>query len=286
MARGILWIALMVCALLFVGCSNHPPSAAQFMNMKKNGGSLTIGATARAGDNLEKRRVEDSFHQEGYWNLDFSALCKFFNFAMIGVSFENIIPRGVLGFNYKYFGMQGWAGFTKPISSEDSPFAGGIMLIEELPVGDNFRIGLSEHFSRNAYDVSDPNMYGGASDYYNEFGMGAYMTFMNFSLEFRYGREIKSPNNRFYFMMNYQFYVVKERTEEEKQRRRELKAALKKRAMLSKEIKTQKRQLKQQMHEDEQQGMDNKENREDELIKIRELRDSLDVLKVKIRELD
>ena len=61
MARRILWIVLTVCALLLAGCSSHPPSAAQFMNMKRNGGALAIGATARAGDNLEKRRVEDSF---------------------------------------------------------------------------------------------------------------------------------------------------------------------------------------------------------------------------------
>ena len=286
MARGILWIVLTVCALLLAGCSSHPPSAAQFMNMERNGGALAIGATARAGDNLEKRRVEDSFYNEGYWNLDFSILCRFFNFAMIGASFENIIPRGVLGLAYRYVGFQGWVGATSPNSSKDSPFTGGVMLIENFPISDNFRIGLSEHFSRNALDVSDPNLYGASSAYYNEFGVGAYMTFMNFSLEFRYGREIRNPNNRFYFTLNYQFYVVKEKTEEEKQRRRELKAALKKRRELKLEIQMRKEELKWKMNEDKLQGVYNEEKFEEEKIKIREMRDSLDAVKVKIRELD
>ena len=47
MARGILWIALMVCALLLAGCSVaiiHPPSAATFM--EKNEDDFVMGASA------------------------------------------------------------------------------------------------------------------------------------------------------------------------------------------------------------------------------------------------
>ena len=42
--------------------------------------------------------------------------------------------------------------------------------------------------------------------YYPEFGIGTYLTYKNFSFEFRCGREIGEPRNRFYFMTNYAFF--------------------------------------------------------------------------------
>lgn len=40
--------------LLLAGCSSHPPSAAQFMNVKmdedKQGGSLVVGGVLKSGD--------------------------------------------------------------------------------------------------------------------------------------------------------------------------------------------------------------------------------------------
>ena len=44
-----------------------------------------------------------------------------------------------------------------------------------------------------------------SAGFYNEFGAGAYLAFKGVSLEFRYGREIDEPRNRFYFMINYAF---------------------------------------------------------------------------------
>ena len=78
---------------------------------------------------------------------------------------------------------------------------------QEYPVNENFKLGFSEHISRNAYNV-DENL-GGigfySTGFYNEFGAGAYLAFKGVSLEFRYGREIDEPRNRFYFMINYAF---------------------------------------------------------------------------------
>ena len=98
MVRGILWIALTVCTLLFTGCSSHPPSAAAFMNMKGNGASVVVGATARVGDNHEEGRDDNDYiHREGYWNLDISMLGRFFNLVMTGVTLENYTPRRYIG---------------------------------------------------------------------------------------------------------------------------------------------------------------------------------------------
>ena len=40
--------------LLLAGCSSHPPSAAQFMNVKKNEGSLSLGGVFLSGDLYDK----------------------------------------------------------------------------------------------------------------------------------------------------------------------------------------------------------------------------------------
>ena len=78
------------------------------------------------------------------------------------------------------------------------------MLIEEYPVTKMFRVGVSEYISRNAYKV-DENLGGFgfySSDFYGEYGGGLYMSLDGLSFEFRYGREIGKPRNRFYFTIN------------------------------------------------------------------------------------
>lgn len=53
MARGILWIVLMVCALLLAGCSVaiiRPPSAASFMEKSDGDFVKDISASAYWGD--------------------------------------------------------------------------------------------------------------------------------------------------------------------------------------------------------------------------------------------
>ena len=39
-------------------------------------------------------------------------------------------------------------------------------------------------------------------------GVGIYFTYKSFSFEFRYGNELESDNNRFYFDVNLMFDVI------------------------------------------------------------------------------
>ena len=204
-------LAVVMFILLFAGCSSHPPSAAQFMNVKMKEGefnnSFIVGGSARAG-NIYKEHVDgetihwDSYTcAESYGNFDLSLLFRY-NHFILGFSMENLSYRGVVGFVSQYIGLQGWVGGVDSFFPDDNPFLGGLMLIEEYPIHENLKIGLSEHISRNAYhihyDLKDIS-----SILYNEFGIGTYLTYKNFSFEFRYGREIGEPRNRFYFMMHY-----------------------------------------------------------------------------------
>ena len=207
--KWILCSLVWVMALILAGCSNHPPSAAQFMNVNKNGGSLVLGGVAFVGDvhRGTYRFESDYFDAEDYGALDISFLMRFDHF-IFGTSLENISISGIAGFRSQYVGLQGWGLFAINTVDRDAvPFFGGLMLIEEYPVNENFKLGFSEHISRNAYNV-DENL-GGigfySTGFYNEFGAGAYLAFKGVSLEFRYGREIDEPRNRFYFMINYAF---------------------------------------------------------------------------------
>ena len=200
-------------ALVMTGCSSHPPSAAQFMNVKINekkfGVGVIAGGSARVGDIYkgDSRIDVDYTDDESRGNLDLSLLFRFDN-SVFGFAFENASLKAIWGGRSRYVGVQGWAGIGSAEKGHDKnamPFSGGLMLIEEFPIYDNLRVGASEHISRNAYTVDEncgglgiPSTYG-----YGEFGIGTYLTFEGFSIEFRYGREIGEPRNRFYFMLNY-----------------------------------------------------------------------------------
>ena len=87
------------------------------------------------------------------------------------------------------------------------------MLIEQYPITPNFKVGVSQFFSNNSYaHVDSPDCCSLSVEYnaefYKEIGAGAYMTYKNFSFEFRYGNELNSGNNRFYFDINLMFDVI------------------------------------------------------------------------------
>ena len=204
--------------LLLAGCSSHPPSAAQFMNVKmsedKQGGNLVVGGAARIGDVYKEHVDGETIHwdsysgAESYGNADLSFLFRY-NHLILGFSVENLSHRVIVGFVSRYIGLQSWGGLAlMSFFPSKSASYGGVMLIEEYPIDENFKVGLSEHISRNAYQVDQINegIDCSSSDYYSEFGVGAYLAYKGFSFEFRYGREIGEPRNRFYFMTHYAFF--------------------------------------------------------------------------------
>ena len=219
MARKFYSAILCALALLFAGCSNHPPSAAQFMNVKKNGMSFVVGGAVRTG-NVDNREVSygpknnaahDQYYsyEEGNWNLEIAWLAAT-SYVVLGLGFEDYTYRMFFGPRFQYLGLQGWAGLSPSESRDDkkiSNVVGGVMLIEQIPISEKFKVGFSEHISRNSYKVINHteccSMNEIYAEQYNEFGVGTYLAYKGFSLEFRYGREIGEPRNRFYFMLNY-----------------------------------------------------------------------------------
>lgn len=200
-------IVLCTLALLFAGCSSHPPSAAQFMNVKKNDGKFSVGGVFLTGDLYDKEGTYISDESKGvFYVLSGYGRVDYFE---IGVSLEIVTLVPIIGVRGEYFGMQGWGFFRETEHCDGKShtiWIGGGMLIQQYPISENIKVGLSEHISNNLRATSDPDDYGSfnfKNGYYPEFGVGTYLTYKGSSIEFRYGREIGKPHNRFYFMFNY-----------------------------------------------------------------------------------
>ena len=79
-------VVLCALALLFAGCSSHPPSAAQFMNVKEAKGrfnnSFIAGAFLLKGDVYRgtSHVDEDYSDMEDFGNLDLSLLLRYSHF--------------------------------------------------------------------------------------------------------------------------------------------------------------------------------------------------------------
>ena len=277
---------LAVAMLLYAGCSNHPPSAAQFMNMKNKSFGFGSGGTLRTG-NLYDGKCNNYDHNDYFCveearDLDFAFFYRI-HYGVFGLSLENFTPNLHAGFLSQYVGLQGWAwtgmGAVEERYGRGGSFYGGVMLIEELPITEKLSVGISEHISRNVYKV-DENL-GGLSfwsaDAFGEYGVGAYVSFWGASLEYRYGREIGKSNNRFYFTLNYLF-GLKEKTAEYKK-------AYKQYVALYVEMVEQKKRLKWLIQERNRGEDVTEEEIEEETRRFRELIDAVNRQRMKVREL-
>ena len=218
MVRKFYSVVLVLLVFVLNGCCivTRPPSAAAFMNSNaKDLSGDVIGFAYYSGDlvdeiihdeNLPGRNDERKSNE---WPADF-IYTHFFNYknVSVGLGLQTVVPFLQLGFVSRHVGVLGWIGGL-----------GGIMAIEQLPLNENWKIGIAEHFSRNGFEsrLKESDCGGGFGPtgacigspdpiYYTEVGVGAYLSYKGFSFEFRYGREIGEPRNRFYFMTHYAFF--------------------------------------------------------------------------------
>lgn len=219
------YLIVLVVAVMLAGCSSimRPPSAAAFMSSyEKDTAVVNLNLALYSGDldNHEKyydHDIEKDFsHSE--WVLDFSEVV-FWNkgFFSIGLGAQSVTPFVQLGFVSPFFGLSAWSSIYSPFNSgnylsdnfwKDVSF--GTMLIQQIPIGNKVKIGLTEHFSRNgverylsevkegfmAFSFPEPHPL-----FYYEVGGGAFASYrlegVTIALEFRYGRDLDNKKNRF-----------------------------------------------------------------------------------------
>ena len=218
-------LLVLLAALVFTGCSSimRPPSATAFMSSyEKDTAVVNLNLALYSGDldNHEKyydHDIEKDFsHSE--WVLDFSEIV-FWNkgFFSIGLGAQSVTPFVQLGFVSPFFGLSAWSSTYSPLNFgnhysdnfwKDVSF--GAMLIQQIPIGNKVKIGLTEHFSRNgverylsevkegfmAFSFPEPHPL-----FYYEVGGGAFASYrldgVTIALEFRYGRDLDNKKNRF-----------------------------------------------------------------------------------------
>lgn len=206
--RNLVLGMLLMIAFVLVGCSSHAPSASRFMAAKPNSISFGIGGGGILGDDNSHREQEFNGDVYNYSELRFLletvAFFRNDNFVFgLGIG-EHSLVRMTFGFANDYLGVQGWISPVYPNDNESTNWKRplGLMLIEQLPFSPDFRVGVSQYAAYNSYSgFEEGNGSLNLSCYakfYAELGVGAYISYGNYSLEFRYGNEVGPSNQRFY----------------------------------------------------------------------------------------
>ena len=221
-------LLVLIVAAMLAGCSVaiiHPPSAASFMEKSEDAFLTDVSFSAYWGENLNKgnglyvaegvkeverseRWKEDWYYVDMEWPVQFhGSLQKNIGHFKYGFGIDFATPYVQAGFVSDYLGVMGWSNLClwqlEKVEHAYFQWGGGISLIEQLPIVDYFRIGLTQHLSRNARE-SIMAQHGGALPrdfdraapvFYDEIGGGAYVSFIPFEktrvgIEFRYGRDL------------------------------------------------------------------------------------------------
>ena len=212
-------------ALVMAGCSSimRPPSATAFMSSYEKDYAVVNMSLALYGGDLDNDDehydhdidMEDS-HSEWVFDLTENIFWNkgFFSFGFGG---QTLTPFVQLGFVSPYVGLSAWSSIYSPMNIgnylsdnfwKDISF--GTMLIQQIPIGNELKIGLMEHFSRNgverylsevkegfmAFSLPEPHPL-----FYYEVGGGFFVSYRlekaTIALEFRYGRDLDNKQNRF-----------------------------------------------------------------------------------------
>jgi len=204
----------------------RPPPAAAFMDSYKRDDAVrSVSFSYYMGDldnGWHDTHRESEYHisHSEWWGDGTIANYINSNYFTFGWGYQTLTPFLQTGFVSPYFGLTAWgnlftifnAGYI--VNDEEdflSHFSGGGMAIQQIPLNDKWKIGITEHLSRNGrelYYVDDAlcEMFciefpKPRPKFYTEVGGGFYASrkFENsrMSLEFRYGRDLDEDRNRF-----------------------------------------------------------------------------------------
>ncbi len=218
-------VLLMTAVALLSGCSSitRPPPAAAYMDSYgRNDAVRSFGFSYYAGDldnaHHESEKYNHTSYSEWWGDATFANYISggYFTF---GWGFQTFTPFLQGGFVSPYFGLNAWSNTaalaTAPMSKSSengfmSHYSGGGMAIEQIPLNDKWKLGFTEHLSRNGrevYFIDEDDCFACGipsprPKFYMEAGGGFYVSrkfgeSAKASLEFRYGRDMDENRNRF-----------------------------------------------------------------------------------------
>ena len=216
------------CILAFDGMQCcHYTSALSFCLYGKKDGDFVTDASVSAfwgnlvgdemgvdyvADGIKEVERSDDWNDEWYYKSKEWPIGGMFSlqrnkgYFKYGLGFDFLTPYVQVGFVSDYFGVMGWSNLwlwqLEKVEHKYFQWGGGISLIEQLPIGDNFRIGLTQHLSRNGREANTAQhgamvigIGRSAPTFYDEIGCGGYVSFvpnesLRIGVEFRYGRDL------------------------------------------------------------------------------------------------
>ena len=221
--RALLLFVVVAC---LAGCSSvmRPPPAAAYMDSyAKDDAVRSFAFSYYAGDldNGKHENEQYKHYSHAEWWGDVS-LANYISggYFTFGWGVQTFTPFLQMGFVSPYFGLTTWSNTSALLipalkSSEKGylwNYSGGGMAIEQIPLGDNWKIGFTEHLSKNGrefYYGNDDDCYSIGCNipaprprFYTEVGGGFYVSrkigsSSKVSLEFRYGRDLDEDRNRY-----------------------------------------------------------------------------------------
>lgn len=230
----LLWVLF---ASWLTSCSavTRPPAAASYMDSYNNDKvTMSIAASYYAGDLVRYNADDYGAGATAEWWGDVH-LTRYISggYFTFGWGTQFYTPFLQSGFVSPYFGLTGWANLWSltvlPISkfnernNDDEQsfldhYSGGGMIIEQIPLNDTWKLGFTQHISRNGRENTTYNKFFNSDlkipsphpVFYTEAGGGFYVSRQikedsKISFEFRYGRDLDEKRNRFAFTVDYWF---------------------------------------------------------------------------------
>ena len=212
--RSFLAIAL---AIFLASCSSitRPPPAAAFMDSYGRNEALNSTSFAYYAGQLKNAVHDDDGHNTEWWgDVSFERFISG-NYFTFGYGLQSFTPIVQAGFASPYFGITGWGNafaiLYAPMHDSSTFFtrySGGGMLIEQIPINDKWKLGFTQHLSRNGREIDNGGRLGKLwipypePKFYTEVGGGLFITGPigekgKMSFELRYGRDLDEKRNRF-----------------------------------------------------------------------------------------
>lgn len=227
----LLKVLLGLAVLFFtVGCATRPPSAVAFMTTKKQTTSqdtlktnvqvgislLTLGSI-----NVEQTNNNHSLNDELNAAFTIQASLRY-GYLAYGFGSQMQCPFGYVGFASEHFGTMLWSNIFPLLSLFErmgdknsnifsEKFGFGASVIEQIKLGKERTLGLTQHFSRTLAPFTEyrgvyPSSRFGSS-YYYEFGGGMYFSFplsnQTVGIETRYSRNYTYKADQLSLMVDF-----------------------------------------------------------------------------------
>lgn len=216
--RLMIILCAMLCALL-CGCSAimRPPPAAAFMDSYGQDEALNAASISVYAGNLDNGRRDHLSSEENLkyqeWVSDIH-VARYISggYFTFGGGFQSMTGFFLSGFVSPYFGLNFWSNVNAaflPFYGEGGDFwghySGGAMAIEQIPLNEKWKLGVTQHVSKNGREVyyrDELDFFDSPRPvFYREVGAGVYASYKygtsKFAFEFRYGRDIDENRNRF-----------------------------------------------------------------------------------------